>query len=476
MKLRLALSLLVAGAMAWRVWRDGQAARRGEEMPPPVEPLLLPGFVLLTLLGCVAADRLWPSHGWAATAALLLFGRVFLVTGVYFLLLVCLLPLLRRTVSARTCALLWVLPNCLYLVGSVDNLSKTKPVLFVPLPGTEAVRVLIGIWLAGFAVVFAGQMLGHLRFRRRLLRLTKPVDDPAVRAQWAGVWRSVWEEEPISLFRSPQVSTPLTVGCFRSTIVLVLPERDYAPEELELIFRHEAHHIRRKDMRVKLFLAFCTALCWFHPLMWLARKRAFEDLELSCDEEVLLHADPDTRRRYAALLLRTAGDSRGFSTCLSASAVSLRARLKNVLKPKRKRAGAVSAGAAVLFLLMASGSMAFAERPAPAAESVFSRLPEGTVVSAVGFDTEEGWRGADSWEEEALLDYLGTLSVRRVYSLSYQNGTRPWLNLSLDKGEAHGSMCLVDGVLLLDVPDGRFEYDRYIVEDEIDWAYIEGLL
>ena len=67
--------------------------------------------------------------------------------------------------------------------------------------------------------------------------------------------------------------------------------------------------------------------------MWMAMERSAQDMELSCDETVLLEADDVTRRRYAGLLLATAGDSRGFTTCLSASASALRYRLRNVSIP-----------------------------------------------------------------------------------------------------------------------------------------------
>ena len=45
-------------------------------------------------------------------------------------------------------------------------------------------------------------------------------------------------------------------------------------------------------------------------------------------ETVLLDADSSVKRQYAGLLLKTAGDERGFTTCLSASAGALRYRLK----------------------------------------------------------------------------------------------------------------------------------------------------
>ena len=63
----------------------------------------------------------------------------------------------------------------------------------------------------------------------------------------------------------------------------------------------------------KFFLAFCTAICWFNPLMWVAMRKSADDLELSCDEAVTAELDEAGRRRYASLLLDTVGDERGFT-------------------------------------------------------------------------------------------------------------------------------------------------------------------
>ena len=56
---------------------------------------------------------------------------------------------------------------------------------------------------------------------------------------------------------------------------------------------------------------------------------------------------------YAELILSTAGDARGFSTCLSASARGLRYRLRSIVKPEKKRRGILLLSA-LSFLLVAS--------------------------------------------------------------------------------------------------------------------------
>lgn len=468
-------ALVVAGRVLW----EGRADRTGGERPAPMEPLMLPVCILLLVL-----LPLFTGRRDAAESLIRLFALLVICLSVYFSVLLCLLPLLRRYISARSCALLWVLPNFLYLTGSLSSLSRSdRPKWLLTLPAAQVQRVLLLIWLAGFVAVLAGQILSHLLFRRRLLASATPVEDPAIRARWVGAWRSVDDREPIPVVRSREARTPLTVGCFRSTMVLVLPEADYAPEELELIFRHEVRHIRRLDMRTKAFLAFCTALCWFCPLMWLARRKAAEDLELCCDEEVLRDADGETRRRYAELLLRTAGDSRGFSTCLSAGAAGLRYRLKNVVEPRRKGSGALCAGLAILLLLMGSGAVAFAKQPGTAAEEIFSRFPEGSAVTALGAGwlTEKGesYRELRGWQEEPLMACLSGLTVQQVYSTQYltsEDGR--WLVLTLGDGETTAGYLRVGRtVWTVSVPNeyGVRETMYFLLKDEPDQAYLESV-
>ena len=94
--------------------------------------------------------------------------------------------------------------------------------------------------------------------------------------------------------------------------------------------------------------------------MWIAMRKSADDMELSCDETVLLGADDATRKQYAILLLDTAGDERGFTTCLSATANAMRYRLQNITKPVKRRSGALIVGAVFFILCMTSGYVALA--------------------------------------------------------------------------------------------------------------------
>ena len=296
---------------------------------------------------------------------------MFLHICLYYLLLLPLLPLLRRRISARACAMLWLLPNYLYIT-QMTYMQLPWPRFVVEIPSAGAVRALSVLWLAGFWGVLGWNTGAHLVFRARILGPAAPVTDPAVLAVWEREVEAARFRRPrFRLVTSPAVRTPLSVGLFRRSLRVVLPERYYTEEELALLFRHELIHIGRGDTWSKFFMVFCTAMCWFNPLMWVAMKKSAEDLELSCDETVLLDCDGGAKRRYAGLLLRTAGDEQGFTTCLSASARSLRYRLKSVTEPERKHSGAVTVGLAFFLLCMSCGHVALAYGEETGAERIY---------------------------------------------------------------------------------------------------------
>ena len=45
------------------------------------------------------------------------------------------------------------------------------------------------------------------------------------------------------------------------------------PEELRFVVRHEAEHVRRRDIVLNLLLAALEIAHWFNPLVWLAVRR-----------------------------------------------------------------------------------------------------------------------------------------------------------------------------------------------------------
>ena len=353
---------------------------------------------------------------------------VFLHFSVYFLILLPLMPLLRRRVSATVCAVLWFLPVYLFLV-LLYNMQVTQPAVVIPI-SLNAIQTILWVWLAGFAGVMGYKILSHLWFRRRLLRGAAPVTDKRILEVWEEeLHRANLKNPRFRLVVSPQTATPLTVGLFQRTARVVLPQRQYAPEDLSLIFRHELIHLGRGDAWSKFFLVLCTAACWFNPLVWLAARKSADDMELSCDETALLDCGEEVRRRYADLLLKTAGDQRGFTTCLSASAQALRYRLSGVMTPTQKGSGAVVVGVVCFLLVISSGYVALGYQAGRGEEVLFQGLdPDSFTLSSVSRLNDPDPTERHCTDPDGLRDYLCSLSLEEVLgNYNYTKGKDSYL-------------------------------------------------
>ncbi len=162
--------------------------------------------------------------------------------------------------------------------------------------------VLGGIWLVGSVVWLATAAARIGRFRRVLrfampapLELRQRTEDLAQRlglARVPGVWVV------------PGAVAPM-VWTLGGKARLLVPEGLWArldDDQRAALLIHELAHLRRRDHWVRLLELVVTALYWWHPVVWWARRSLREAEEQCCDAWVLW-ADPDSSRTYATALL-----------------------------------------------------------------------------------------------------------------------------------------------------------------------------
>lgn len=425
--LSLFMACLVAGVMASRRHRDD-----GKRYLPVIAPLMLPTLMLTLLVMNWFMGRearvLMTLYSWL--------GSIVVIMSVYYVVIALMLPVLRKHYTSEICAVLWLLPNCLYIT-QYATWQMAEPVFIINVPG-NALKMFTMVWAAGFVIVLAYYLFSNAAAGKRILEGSYPETDPVVLALWLGEQRripplgsafdpgsedipaSASDKRYIRLLRSPSVTSPLALGLSRKKLRTVLPERDYSEEELKLIFDHELVHLRRDDPSQKLFLCFIRALCWFDPLVWLAVRKSTEDMEFSCDEAVTEGFDEEGKKTYASLIIDTAGEAAGFTTCLSASAESLRYRLKRIIDPAKRKRGYLLAGIAVFLLVSMSGIVAFSYDERKGAECFFPGGTENYEIKSVTGYMENGWFiFYDVNDETAFKEYLSGITVRRLSSLNY---------------------------------------------------------
>ena len=436
-------------------------------LDPSFLPLLL--LIILVMLGAM--------YGMDGVERFLSLSLdVMIVISVYFLLLIFLLPIFRRYFSARACATMWILPVFMFWQAHIliQNTPVPSFVIYIP---SHILDILFLAWVIGFVVVFVGKFISHYIFRYRVMSASIPVRDPEILALFDQELKQLEYYRPVRLVKSAAVTVPLSMGTMKRTRVTVLPNREFTQQELQFIFRHEIHHIQRGDVNNKVFFAFCQALCWFNPLIWVATRKASDDLELSCDEIVLENMDEHQRRQYAELLLDTAGSSRGFTTCLSAAAETMRYRLKNVVTARRRWPGTILLSIAMFLCVMSHGVIAVSSDRGTVAELI-TEYRTAADITDVYYQPEGGTRLNEvfAWEGEELFSYLAALEVEKLSSANeIHNIGGQRLSLQID---AHKLMEISIYDRMIEVfrfrNGGSREY--YYLRSELDWDTIKGHL
>ena len=129
-----------------------------------------------------------------------------------------------------------------------------------------------------------------------------------------------------NIYVSEKITSPAVYGIFKPKIIL--PEA-YADRNLELVLLHEQTHIRRGDNLWRMLAFLIVAAHWFNPLAWVFLKLYLADLELSCDECVLVELGDRRAKEYAHFLLDSKASANIFASAFGGAKV--RTRIENIL-------------------------------------------------------------------------------------------------------------------------------------------------
>jgi uncharacterized protein (TIGR03435 family) len=153
---------------------------------------------------------------------------------------------------------------------------------------------------------------------------------------------------------------PMTCGIVHPTIFLPLDATTWPEEDLRRAITHELEHVRRGDWVTQCFARAVCAGYWFHPMVWVARRRLVLEAERACDDAVLRCSEATA---YADQLVSLAerlstAPSRPLPAMASPGDLTLRVRAVLDQRQQRGRAGrswmALASVAAALFVLAIS--------------------------------------------------------------------------------------------------------------------------
>ncbi len=202
--------------------------------------------------------------------------------------------------------------------------------------GIKTIDALALVWLVGAVISLLRTAVSTLQLKNLLRRWEK---SPSEKTQ-EFYEKTAGEKRP-PLAVSSVLETPMAVGLFHTKIYL--SHEEYTEQELEMIFRHELIHWRRKDLWYKCLLLLARSIHWFNPFVWLMAKRANRDLEISCDGEAVKEKDMAYRKAYSLMILQEA--ERGLqkqaalTTCFTDGKRALQERLVEIMNGKQRKKG-----------------------------------------------------------------------------------------------------------------------------------------
>jgi len=129
-----------------------------------------------------------------------------------------------------------------------------------------------------------------------------------------------------NIFLSEKITSPAAYGILRPKIVL---PASYRERDIELVIQHEKAHIRGLDNLWRVIAFLVVAVHWFNPFSWLFLKAFLADLELSCDERVLVKLGAERSKEYASALLECKQGATVFASAFGGARI--RTRIENIL-------------------------------------------------------------------------------------------------------------------------------------------------
>jgi len=270
-----------------------------------------------------------------------------------------------------------------------------------------------------WAVVAVGMVSYHFvqyfRFSRSIKRWGEPEEDKHTLFLFDRVKQEMnLSGSKVRLVVCGFVSTSMLTGFLKPMILL--PERNYDDEELELIFRHELIHYRRKDLWIKLLSVIATAIHWFNPFVYVMNTALQTEGEASCDQEVLETSQLKNRQFYAEVIIGMIGRKKpgmtAFATNFYGGKKGIKKRLEEIMARGTPRKSVSYAFLALTILLTVTSGSVFAMPTSTDLGSTTTEIPiEGNevffqlAINAVG--------GGTMIDYQQLSDEL--LQVRVTY-------------------------------------------------------------
>lgn len=218
--------------------------------------------------------------------------------------------------------------------------------------------VLFTIWICVGVAMSIYYILSYWMLQKKIKRWGHDCEDAGIQKILMDV-SSQYKMQKVPKLCILQDSSigPFATGVLRNTIVL--PSDIPNERDMRFIIKHEILHCKNKDILLKLFFLFVNIIHWFNPLVWLLRKAEEQDIEISCDEGVILGLNRADREEYGDIIMSWVEKGNykwgAVSTGYVQGVKFIKRRFDSIINNKKKR-GILIIGITCAFILLI-GSM-----------------------------------------------------------------------------------------------------------------------
>ena len=272
------------------------------------------------------------------------------------------------------------------------------------------------LWIA--AVGFLGALAAHFLYVHRIKK-GRTLGEEKVYPLYAEVCRENGITNPPLLWVSRAADSPMIIGLF--TPRLILPE-NMKRNALDGMLAHELKHYTRHDLLVKFICMVARALHWFNPLVHIAAQRCMQEMELSCDDEVLARCGLEERRKYGNAMLDVVRNcqNKGVSltTHFSPKKSAVKARFAGIVDMQNKKSGTWLIVLATALCIVSGTVFAYTFKMEITAEDSVPNIT-GTYIGE-GFTVTEYQTADQAQAWDILLSDGQTFSCTPDSSVSYR--------------------------------------------------------
>ena len=364
----------------------------------------------------------------------------------------------------------------------------------------------LALWLAGFAGVLARFFVGLGRINR-IGKRALPLEGVAAAIAQDG--RQQLAVRPLTFLQvrpedrpEDTVAVPVTWGLSRPTVLLPAQAASWSEDCLRAALLHELAHVQRWDWLTQGTTLFICALYWWHPLVWVAAKKARAESERACDDLVLnagMNATDYAQRLVEVMRSMPKGPAPRTVAIAMAQPSEVSGRITAVLVKGRRR-GPLSrrkAATALLILSLVLTPLAVLRPVAQAAPQTASQhgaTPAGGADSAalrVLTQMVTTYQSLRTYSGTEIAAGSGSMGMPYEMSLAYQRPGRMAADVTHHfGGKSSVSHLLLDGKALYvgSSESGRYTrrtqpqtnytlwQDALIIREDVKFPIIMGML